>query len=153
MIVAALHYQRSRVAADLSPACHRAVISLITLTLGNAEIWQGFYQSASLADVMWILPFSFYPWAASRRAAFGADARSSLPRMQTTPSRPWVIFGGLALLPLIDYGLRRASPAGPLDTFQDLSTAVAIVSVLPLLMARLAVERAELRAGGRASCA
>lgn len=32
-----------------------------------------------------------------------------------------------------------------MDNFQDLSTAVAIVSVLPLLMARLAVERAELR--------
>src|SRR5262249_18461344 len=31
------------------------------------------------------------------------------------------------------------------DTFQDLSTAVAIVSVLPLLMARLAVERTELQ--------
>ena len=60
-------------------------------------------------------------------------------------SRPWVIFGGLALLPLIDYGLRRAVPAGPLAPFQDLSMAVAIVSVLPLLMARLAVERAELR--------
>src|SRR4029453_7237197 len=65
------------------------------------------------------------------------------PRAAT--SRPWVIFGGLALLPLIDYGLRRAAPAGPFDTFQDLSMAVAIVSVLPLLMARLAVERAELR--------
>src|SRR4029453_1836375 len=65
------------------------------------------------------------------------------PRAAT--SRPWVIFGGLALLPLIDYGLRSAAPSGTPDTFQDLSTAVAIVSVLPLLMARLAVERAELR--------
>jgi len=64
---------------------------------------------------------------------------------EDTPSRPWVIFGGLALLPVIDYGLRRAAPSGPLDAFQDLSRAVAIVSVLPLLMARLAVERAELR--------
>ena len=55
------------------------------------------------------------------------------------------IFGGLALLPLIDYGLRRAAPPGPMDSVQDLSTAVAIVSVLPLLMARLAVERGELK--------
>jgi two-component system NtrC family sensor kinase len=36
-------------------------------------------------------------------------------------------------------------PAGAFAPFQDLSMAVAIVSVLPLLMARLAVERAELR--------
>ena len=40
-------------------------ISFITLSLGNAEIWQGFYQSASLGDAMWILPFAFYPWAAA----------------------------------------------------------------------------------------
>jgi len=41
--------------------------------------------------------------------------------------------------------LRLAVPAGAFAPFQDLSMAVAIVSVLPLLMARLAVERAELR--------
>jgi PAS domain S-box-containing protein len=119
-------------------------ISFITLSLGNAEIWHGFYQSASIGDAMWILPFAFYPWAAS-----GAPRSTISPidadEAQTATSRPWVIFGGLALLPLIDYGLRRAAPAGPFDTFQDLSMAVAIVSVLPLLMARLAVERAELR--------
>ncbi len=119
-------------------------IGLVTLTLGNAEVWQGFYQSASLADVVWILPFAFYPWAASAAPASGTPGLES-DDARLTPSRPWVIFGGLALLPLIDYGLRRASPPGPLDTFQDLSTAVAVVSVLPLLMARLVVERAELR--------
>ena len=119
-------------------------VSLITLTLSNAEIWQGFYQSASLSDVMWILPFVFYPWAASD-APPSVIAVTEVDEASSTASRPWVIFGGLALLPLIDYALRRASPPGPMDTFQDLSTAVAIVSVLPLLMARLAVERAELR--------
>ena len=119
-------------------------ISFITLTLGNAEIWQGFYQTASIGDAMWILPFAFYPWAVS-------DApRSNISRIEAdeapgSTSRPWVIFCGLALLPLIDYGLRLAVPAGVLAPFQDLSMAVAIVSVLPLLMARLAVERAELR--------
>ena len=119
-------------------------ISFITLTLGNAQIWQGFYQTASLGDAMWILPFAFYPWAA-------ADApRSNISPIeadeaQAATSRPWIIFAGLALLPLIDYGLRRAVPAGAFAPFQDLSMAVAIVSVLPLLMARLAVERAELR--------
>jgi PAS domain-containing protein len=119
-------------------------ISFITLTLGNAEIWQGFYTSASLGDAMWILPFAFYPWAAAnapRSVISPLEAEEGSP----ATSRPWVIFGGLALLPLIDYALRRAAPAGVSDTFQDLSMAVAIVSVLPLLMARLAVERAELR--------
>ena len=120
------------------------LISLITLTLGNAEIWQGFYQSASLGDAMWILPFAFYPWAASE-APRSAISPIEADEAQAPTSRPWVIFGGLALLPVIDYGLRSAVPAGPNAPFQDLSMAVAIVSVLPLLMARLAVERAELR--------
>jgi PAS domain S-box-containing protein len=119
-------------------------ISFITLTLGNAEIWQGVYQSASLGDAMWILPFAFYPWAASE-APRSQISRIDADEAQAATSRPWVIFSGLALLPLIDYGLRRAVPAGALAPFQDLSMAVAIVSVLPLLMARLAVERAELR--------
>src|SRR5688500_5851424 len=119
-------------------------ISFITLTLGNAQIWQGFYQTASLGDAVWILPFAFYPWAASE-APRSQISRIDADEAQAATSRPWVIFSGLALLPLSDYGLRRAVPAGPLAPFQDLSMAVAIVSVLPLLMARLAVERAELR--------
>jgi PAS domain S-box-containing protein len=119
-------------------------VSFVTLTLGNAEIWQGFYQSASLGDVMWILPFAFYPWAASG-APKSAISAIEVDEASVATSRPWVIFGGLALLPVIDYGLRLAVPAGPADPFRDLSMAVAIVSVLPLLMARLAVERGELR--------
>ena len=119
-------------------------ISFITLTLGNAEIWQGFYQSASLGDAMWILPFAFYPWAVSDAPRSNVSPIEA-DEAQHATSRPWVIFAGLALLPLIDYGLRLIVPASPFNAFQDLSMAVAIVSVLPLLMARLAVERAELR--------
>ena len=59
---------------------------------------------------MWILPFAFYPWAASEAPA-SIIAPTDLEDECMTPSRPWVIFGGLALLPLIDYGLRRASPS------------------------------------------
>ena len=120
-------------------------ISFITLTLSNAEIWGGFYQAASLGDAMWILPFAFYPWATSEAPMSNVGSPLDKDESQVTPSRPWVIFAGLALLPIIDYGLRHAAPSGPFDSFQDLSTVVAIVSVLPLLMARLAVERAELR--------
>ena len=120
------------------------LVSFVTLTLSNAEIWQGFYQAASLGDVMWILPFSFYPWAVSE-APKTAISPIEADEANVATSRPWVIFAGLALLPVIDYGLRLGTPAGPANKFQELSMAVAIVSVLPLLMARLAVERGELR--------
>src|SRR5918992_170662 len=122
-------------------------ISFITLTLSNAEIWQGFYQSASLGDAMWILPFAFYPWAAADAPKSNISAIEA-DEAQAATSRPWVIFAGLALLPLIDFGLRRAVPAGAFAPFQDLSMAGAIVSVLPLLMARVARQRAEPRPVG-----
>jgi two-component system NtrC family sensor kinase len=93
---------------------------------------------------MWILPFAFYPWAASD-APRSNISPIEMDEAHVATSRPWVIFAGLALLPVIDYGLRSAVPSGAFAPFQDLSMAVAIVSVLPLLMARLAVERAELR--------
>ncbi len=119
-------------------------IGLVTLSLGSVEIWNGFYQAASLGDVVWILPFAFFPWAASEGPKSSISAMEA-DEARAATSRPWVIFAGLALLPLVDYGLRAVAPAEPLDNLQDLSMAVAIVSVLPLLIARLAVERAELR--------
>ena len=88
-------------------------ISFVTLSLGNTEIWQGFYQSASLGDVD--------VDSAVRVLSMGGFSTRRDPTIspieadeaQAATSRPWVIFGGLALLPLIDYGLRRAVPAGP----------------------------------------
>jgi PAS domain S-box-containing protein len=120
------------------------LVNFAALTLSNAEIWRGLYQSASVYDIIWILPFAFYPWAAAHAPA-SADATPDRQTAISTPSRPWVIFGGLALIPLIDYGLTTALPGSAPEPFHDLSTAVSIVSVLPLLMARLAVERAEVR--------
>ncbi len=74
------------------------LVSFVTLTLSNFDIWQGAYRTAFVYDFTLILPFVFYPWAA---------------------------------------------PPEPLDGFRDLSTSVTIVSALPLLMARLAVERSD----------
>ncbi len=41
------------------------LVSFVTLTLSNLEIWQASYRGASVVDFIWILPFAFYPWAAS----------------------------------------------------------------------------------------
>jgi PAS domain S-box-containing protein len=122
------------------------LVSFVTFTVTNAEIWGGLYRNASVYDVAWILPFAFYPWAAM--AAPSSVQAFEAGEEQATPSRPWVIFGGLALVPLIDYSLSSAAPTAQPNVFHDLSAAVTIVSVLPLLMARLAVERAEVRRAG-----
>ena len=119
------------------------LVSLVTLTLSNLEIWQASYR-AGVLDFIWIMPFAFYPWAASGAPTSTEAAMDTAPEDQE-PTRPWVIFGGLALIPLIGYVLRVVNPSETLSGFRDLSMAVSVVSVLPLLMARLAVERSELR--------
>jgi two-component system cell cycle sensor histidine kinase/response regulator CckA len=112
------------------------------LTLSNQGIWEGEYRSVFVYDFTWILPFFFFPWAIEAAPASPAVERAD-EDAELTPSRPWVIFGVLALLPVFDYGLRLAFPIDvAVARFRDMSMAAMIVSVLPLLMARLAVERA-----------
>ena len=107
------------------------------------------YRTAFVYDFTWILPFAFFPWAATQAPAVGrtidvaGDEDDELSR-----PRPWVIFTAVALLPFLDYGLRRISPDEAFSGFRDLSTAITIISVLPLLVARIAAERAELQQAG-----
>jgi PAS domain S-box-containing protein len=120
----------------------------IMLTIANLAIWQGLYRSGFVYDIIWIMPYAFYAWAASH-APTSAEVDSETERHALTPSRPWVIFIALGLIPLFDYGLRQALPLGPLEPYRDLSTAITIFSVLPLLMARLAVEHGEAQQADR----
>ena len=124
-----------------------AVVSFATLTLSNIEITQTLYRSGFVYDFTWILPFAFFPWAASAAPA-STDADSTDGREETderTRPRPWVIFTAVALLPFLDLGLRRLLPDDTATGFRDLTTAVTLMSVLPLLVARIAAERAELQ--------
>jgi PAS domain S-box-containing protein len=124
------------------------LVSFITLTISNAEAGQGAYRSAFVYDFTWILPFAFFPWAATLAPASDeADATNGEDEELARP-RPWVIFTAVAMLPFLDYGLRRISPDEAFSGFRDLSTAITIISVLPLLVARIAAERAELQQAG-----
>jgi PAS domain S-box-containing protein len=125
-----------------------ALVSFITLSISNAGAGQGAYRSAFVYDFTWILPFAFFPWAAtiapaSKDVDVAGDEEDELAR-----PRPWVIFTAVALLPFLDYGLRRIAPDEAFSGFRDLSTAITIISVLPLLVARIAAERAELQQAG-----
>jgi PAS domain S-box-containing protein len=121
-------------------------LNFLTLTLSNLGIAQGLYRPGFVYDFVWIMPFMFFPWAAahapsSARAAGDRDEPS--PEAET--SQPWLIFAVLVLIPALDYLLRRTVPSAVPDGTRDLATAVSVVSVLPLLLARLAVERSEAR--------
>ena len=124
------------------------LVNGVMLSLSNLAIWQGLYRSGFVYDVIWIMPYAFYAWAAAA-APTSAEVDSETERHALTPSRPWVVFSALCLIPIFDYGLRQALPLGPLETFRDLSTAITIFSVLPLLMARLAVEHGEAQQADR----
>jgi PAS domain S-box-containing protein len=122
-----------------------AIVSFITLSMSNAEAGQVGYRSAFVYDFTWILPFAFFPWAAaSAPPSHDVDDESPATAENLTRPRPWVIFTAVALLPFIDYGLRHIAPISS-PGVRDLSTAVAMISVLPLLVARIATERAELQ--------
>ena len=124
------------------------LVSFITLTLSNAGAGQGAYRTAFVYDFTWILPFAFFPWAATLApSSIAGDAAEGEDEELARP-RPWVIFTAVALLPFLDYGLRRISPDEAFNGFRDLSTAITIISVLPLLVARIAAERAELQQAG-----
>ena len=120
------------------------LVGFMTLSFSNFDIWLGLYRSVSVYDLTLILPFFFYAWAAAEAPASGeADLEVRGPR--ATPSRPWLIFGALGLIPIIDFGLRAALPLPEaVDRLRDWSMAITVVSVLLILMARVAVERATL---------
>jgi PAS domain S-box-containing protein len=120
----------------------------VTLTISNAEAGQGAYRTAFVYDFTWILPFAFLPWAASLAPASAESDAAEGEDEELARPRPWVIFAAVAMLPFLDYGLRRIAPDDAFSGFRDLSTAITIISVLPLLVARIAAERAELQQAG-----
>jgi len=123
------------------------VVAFVTLTISNLGSGQGLYRSGFVYDLSWILPFAFFPWAASA-APQSEDDSAAADGEELVRPRPWVIFTAVALLPFLDYGLRRISHDAPSGGFRDLSIAVTLISVLPLLVARIAAERAELQQAG-----
>jgi len=124
------------------------LVGLVTLTISNASSGAGIYRSGFVYDFAWILPFAFFPWAATAAPESEDAASSESDREELVRPRPWVIFTAVALLPFVDYGLRRLVPDAASSGFRDLSTAVTLISVLPLLIARIAAERSELQQAG-----
>src|SRR5262249_37577878 len=122
-----------------------ALVSFATLTLSNIEVVEGLYRSGFVYDFTWILPFAFFPWAASSAPATEPADSMAEEGDELARPRPWVIFTAVALLPFLDFGLRHLLPDDASRGFRDLSTAVTLISVLPLLVARIAAERAELQ--------
>src|SRR5262249_8883663 len=106
-----------------------ALVSFATLTPSNIQVGEGLYRSGFVYAFTWILPFAFFPWAASTAPATEpADSMAEEGDKLARP-RPWVIFTAVALLPFLDFGLRHLLPDDASRGFRDLSTAVTLISV------------------------
>lgn len=145
MIVATLLARSTPWRATYRRIAFGALVALAMLTLSNVEVARGVYRSAFVYDFTWILPFAFYPWAAALAPTSNdEDEAAADSHEELTRPRPWVIFAAVALIPFVDFCLRLVTPdaaRGP----RDVATAVTFISVLPLLVARIAAERAELQ--------
>ena len=121
-----------------------AAVGFAMLTLSNFEIGRRLYRAASSTISPGSCRSPSFPGPQrSRRRRRRDDRRGRSARRADRP-RPWVIFAAVALIPFLDFGLRRITPDGTLPA-PDLATAVTLISVLPLLVARIAAERAELQ--------
>ena len=148
MIAATFAARRTAWHATYRRLAFGALVSFVTLTLSNLGATEGEYRTAVVYDFTWILPFSFYAWAASVSPRSEDNEPSQADGGELARPRPWVIFAAVAMLPFLDFGLRHLAPDAASSGFRDLSTAVTIISVLPLLVARIAAERAELQQAG-----
>jgi PAS domain S-box-containing protein len=130
------------------PTYRRLALGLLVqvVALGSSElgILQGIYRTGFVFDFVWIVPFAFFPWAA-QTAPTSAESGYPTGEIPFSPSRPWMIFAALASLPLADFALRKLCPLGPIDALRNVSLAITVFSAVPLLMARLAVERVHVR--------
>jgi PAS domain S-box-containing protein len=115
----------------------------------SLAIVRGNYQSGTLYDLAWILPFLCY--AAAALAAPVSPAESDLVEAPGRPLHVTVSVVPVFLIPLIGYGALYVQPLGDApDSFRALLTGLITVAGLGLLTLRLAAQGGELeRAGAR----
>ncbi|HVB37247.1 MAG TPA: hypothetical protein VND92_01875, partial [Vicinamibacterales bacterium] len=105
----------------------------------------GTYHTGSLYDLNWMLPLVCYAWAAET-APSSDGAAVERGQAGARGRQPYLIFGALAIVPIVGYGGELLWPLRqPLSGFRDLSVGVTLVSMLALLMGRFAVQRLALK--------
>jgi PAS domain S-box-containing protein len=117
--------------------------------LTSLAIIRGTYQSGTIYDLAWFVPFLCYAGAAL--AAPASPAESDVIEAPSPPLHVLVSAVPVFMIPLIGYGALYVQPLGATDdSFRALLTSVMTVAGLGLLTLRLAAQGGELeRAGAR----
>jgi PAS domain S-box-containing protein len=115
----------------------------------SMAIVRGSYQSGTLYDLAWLVPFVCYGGAAF--AAPNSPAESEVIEAPTAPLHVAVSAVPVFLIPFVGYSALYVQPLGTADdSFRALLTSVMTVAGLGLLTLRIAAQGGELeRAGAR----
>ena len=124
-------------------------IGFFVRILTSLAIIRGTYQSGTLYDLAWIVPFLCY--AAAALASPQSPEESDAVEVPVPPKQALVSAIPVFLIPVIGYGTLYLQPLGRTDdSFRALLTSVMTVAGLGLLTLRLAAQGSELqRAGAR----
>src|SRR5581483_6599267 len=126
------------------------VVAFAVLIVLSIATLRGDYQTGSMSDVGWMVPFFFAAWAAAGAPASDVESRSILSA-PTRHASPLLLYFALLTVAIVGYGLRYVMPLGEtVDRMRDLATAFTLVAGIALVMVRLRVEeRAVDRANDR----
>ncbi len=115
----------------------------------SMAIVRGSYQSGTLYDLAWLVPFVCY--AAAAGAAPRSPAESDVVEAPSAPLPVLISAIPVFMIPFVGYGALYVQPLGAADdSFRALLTSIMTVAGLGLLTLRLAAQGGELeRAGAR----
>jgi PAS domain S-box-containing protein len=126
------------------------ILAFIVLIGLSMLTMRGEYQTGSVSDIGWMLPFFFTAWAAATAPVSPAESRS-IVMWQPARRSPALLFAAVLVVPLIGFGLGYLMPVGePIDRLREMAASLTLVAAVALVMLRLRVEQFELdRANNR----
>jgi len=116
-------------------------LAFVILVVRSITTLRGDYQTGSVTDMGWMLPFFFAAWALAEAPASAMEPRSIV----AAPARhasPLLLYAALLTVAIAGYGLRYVMPLDPrVDGMRDIATAFTLVAGIALVMVRLRVEQ------------
>jgi len=126
------------------------ILAFLVLIVLSMMTIRGEYQTGSMSDVGWMLPFFFTAWAAAEAPASPYERRS-MAMWQGSRRSPALLFAAILVVPVVGFGLRYVMPiGGDIDRLREMAASLTLVAAVALMMVRLRVEQFELdRANNR----
>jgi PAS domain S-box-containing protein len=117
------------------------VFAFALLVVLSIATLHGDYQTGSVSDIGWMIPFFCAAWAAAGAPSSVAESRSFVAAPVRHAS-PLMLYAALMTVAIVGYGFRYVLPLGEaVDRMRDVATAFTLVAGIALVMVRLRVEQ------------